>query len=252
MTALLDVKDLKVHFGGVKAVDGVSLSLQPGKIYGLVGSNGSGKTTMINAISRLTHITEGAVTFRGEDVRAQKPYGLSRIGLARTFQTIRLLDSLTVRENVMIGADHSRHATSGFRAAAGERARIRDAADEAIERLHLQAFAHHFPTSLSYGTQRRVEIARALASDPQLLLLDEPVAGMNRSERDEISDVIAGLRDGGLTQLLVEHDLRMVLRLSDHLYVMNFGRCIAEGDPRTTAALPEVQESYLGRRHDHA
>jgi branched-chain amino acid transport system ATP-binding protein len=250
MAPLLAIDDLRVHFGGVRAVDGVSLVMEPGRLYGLVGPNGSGKTTLINAISRLVPLTGGRIDFRREAVHALSPHEVSSAGITRTFQGIRLLPTLTVRENVMLGAD----AVIGvdaplWRRRAARARRVADAADRAIERLALGDLAGDYPTSLSYGTQRRVEIARAIASDPSLLLLDEPVAGMSREERAEISAVVRSLRAEGLTQLLIEHDLRLIQELSDHLFVMNFGRLVAEGEPQSTAELPAVQEAYLGRKH---
>jgi ABC-type branched-subunit amino acid transport system ATPase component len=169
--------------------------------------------------------------------------------MSRTFQGIRLLPTLTVRENVMLGAD-SLVPVSGppWRRHAGRARAVAAASDEAIERLSLGSFVNTYPTSLSYGTQRRVEIARSLAGNPSLLLLDEPVAGMNRGEREEIAAIVRTLREQGLTQLLIEHDLRMIQDLSDHMFVMNFGRLVAEGEPRATAGLPVVQEAYLGRK----
>jgi branched-chain amino acid transport system ATP-binding protein len=242
MTSLLRLEDVNVWFGGVRAVDGVSLELEPGRLYGLVGPNGSGKTTLVNAISRLTPLTSGTIWFDGRDVGALPAHAVARAGVARTFQLIRLIPTLTVRENVLLGADI--HRLDGDR-----RARMETAADEALERLGIARLAHVRPGGLPYGTQRRVEIARALAMEPKLLLLDEPVAGSNRGERDELAAIIAELRDHGLTQLLIEHDLRTMLRICDHLFVMNFGRCVAEGEPKATAALPIVQEAYLGRRN---
>jgi branched-chain amino acid transport system ATP-binding protein len=252
MSAVLRTDDVRVHFGGVKAVDGVTLELEPGRLYGLVGPNGSGKTTLVNAMTRLTPLTSGTVTFDEHDIASEPAHAVSRRGMARTFQSIRLLPSLTVRENVMLGADRSRRAIGGRLRAAANQRRSGVAADEAIERLGLGDFSRALPGNLSYGYQRRVEIARALAGDPKILMLDEPVAGMNRQEREEIGGIIGQLRDDGLTQLLIEHDLRMILSLCDHLFVMNFGRCIASGPPRETAALPDVQEAYLGRRHVNA
>jgi ABC-type branched-subunit amino acid transport system ATPase component len=247
MSALLTASDVKVHFGGVKAVDGVSLELQPGKLHGVVGPNGSGKTTFINAISRFVPLTAGSITFAGEAVAGMRPHEVGRSGLARTFQSIRLLPTLTVRENVLLAVDGREPARS---LAARRRRRIKAAAaaDTALEKLELTKLRDAFPTALPYGTQRRVEIARAVAAEPRLLLLDEPIAGMNREERADIAQILCTLRDGGLTMLLVEHDLRMVLAISDHLFVMNFGRCVAEGPPRETALRPEVQEAYLGKR----
>jgi branched-chain amino acid transport system ATP-binding protein len=238
---LLHLDDVKVHFGGVRAVDGVSIELERGKLYGIVGPNGSGKTTLINAISRFVPLTAGNVSFDGAALSGMRPFQASRAGLARTFQAIRLLPTLTVRENVLVAVD---------RLGRSQRRRAAEAADVALERLRLTRLAGEYPANLPYGTQRRVEIARAIAADPKLLMLDEPIAGMNREERAEIAEIMTELRAGGLTQLLIEHDLRTVLSVSDHIFVMNFGKCVAQGPPRETAALPEVQEAYLGRRHD--
>jgi ABC-type branched-subunit amino acid transport system ATPase component len=245
--ALLTAHDVKVHFGGVKAVDGISLALQPGKLHGVVGPNGSGKTTLINAISRFVPLTAGAIDFDGEAVARMRPHEIGRAGLARTFQSIRLLPTLTVRENVLLAVDGRERALTP---AARRRRRLKAAAaaDAALEKLELTKLRDDYPASLPYGTQRRVEIARAVAAEPRLLLLDEPIAGMNREERAEIARILCTLRDGGLTMLLVEHDLRTVLAVSDHIFVMNFGRCVAEGPPRETALRPEVQEAYLGKR----
>jgi branched-chain amino acid transport system ATP-binding protein len=238
---LLHLDDVKVHFGGVRAVDGVSIELERGKLYGIVGPNGSGKTTLINAISRFVPLTAGNVSFDGAALSGMRPFQASRAGLARTFQAIRLLPTLTVRENVLVAVD---------RLGRSQRRRAAEAADVALERLRLTRLAGEYPANLPYGTQRRVEIARAIAAEPKLLMLDEPIAGMNREERAEIAEIMTELRAGGLTQLLIEHDLRTVLSVSDHIFVMNFGKCVAQGPPRETAALPEVQEAYLGRRHD--
>jgi ABC-type branched-subunit amino acid transport system ATPase component len=252
--SMLNLNDVKVHFGGVRAVDGVTIDLSPGKLYGIVGPNGSGKTTLINAISRLVPLTDGAITFDGTVVSGMRPFEVSREGLARTFQAIRLLPTLTVRENVLVAVDRMRDSNGGgrlrWRRTAAERDRADEATDVALERLHLTGIAGEYPANLPYGTQRRVEIARAIANSPKLLMLDEPIAGMNREERSEIAEIMKSLRDDGLTQLLIEHDLRIVLSSCDHIFVMNFGKCVAEGPPRETAALPVVQEAYLGRKHD--
>lgn len=235
--ALLALDDVKVWFGGVKAVDGVSLELAAGCLHGLVGPNGSGKTTLVNAMSRLAPLTAGRVRLGGEDVSRWTPHRVYRAGLARTFQGIRLLPELSVRENVALGADEK------------ERGRSGKSADDALRRLDLAPFAHLRPGALPYGTQRRVEIARALAGAPQLLLLDEPVAGMNSAERGEIAEVLRQLRRDGLAMLLIEHDLQFVLDLSDDLFVLNFGRLIAAGDPKEVAADERVREAYLGKKH---
>lgn len=254
MTALLEMEDVRVSFGGLHAVAGMSLSLEAGRLHGLVGPNGSGKTTLLNAISRVGPLTSGTIRFAGRDIRAVPGYELGLMGLARTFQSIRLIPTLTVRENVLVGSDQSatRQARgSGSRLTAGRRGTQLSArlADQALKRLEISDVARELPGTLSYGTQRRVEIARALAGGPQLLLLDEPVAGMNHAERQEIGRLLRSLRDGGVTLLLIEHDLRMLLELCDDLSVMDFGKCIATGNPVATAALPIVQEAYMGKSH---
>lgn len=247
MSTILEIEGAKVHFGGVKAVDGVDLQITAGQLYGVVGPNGSGKTTLINAISRIYDLTDGVIRFDGRDVSGMQLQELARAGMARTFQTIRLLATLTVRENVLLAADRL---SPEVQQASSRRARERaagEAADHALERIGLTGMAKLYPDSLPYGTQRRVEIARVLVGQPKLLLLDEPIAGMNRSEREEIAEIISELRSAGLTQVVIEHDLRTLLQICDRLIVMNFGRCVAEGPPRETAALPAVQEAYLGK-----
>jgi ABC-type branched-subunit amino acid transport system ATPase component len=252
--SLLTLDDVKVHFGGVKAVDGITLNLEPGKLYGIVGPNGSGKTTLINAVSRFVPLTAGTIAFDGTQVSDMRPFEVSRHGVGRTFQAIRLLPTLTVRENVLMSVDRmrARGSASGalWRRSRADRKHAEEAADAALERLHLTRIAGEYPDNLPYGTRRRIEIARAIATRPKLLMLDEPIAGMNREERTEIAEVMKSLRDDGLTQLLIEHDLRIVLSTCDHIFVMNFGKKVAEGPPRETAALPVVQEAYLGRKHD--
>lgn len=249
MSALLEIEGVKVHFGGVKAVDGVDLAVKAGGLYGVVGPNGSGKTTLINAISRLYDLTEGVIRFDGADVAGLQQHELAYAGMARTFQAIRLLPTLTVRENVLLTADRLCRSNREGASRRGRDRAARAAADIAMERVGITAVAGVLPDALPYGTQRRVEIARALVGDPKLLLLDEPIAGMTRHERDEIAEIVVELRNDGLTQVVIEHDLRTLLQICDRLIVMNFGRCVAEGPPRETAALPAVQEAYLGKRH---
>lgn len=239
---LLELHDIKVWFGGIKAVDGVTMSLSGGQLTALVGPNGSGKTTLVNCMSKLVRPTAGRMRFVGTDVTDAHPHELYRRGLARTFQGIRLVEDLTVRENVMLGLDQKVRGRS-------TRAGIRSTADEALRRLDVLDAADAQAGSLPYGLQRRVEIARAVAGEPRILLLDEPVAGMSRGERQEISEILHQLRRDGLTMLLIEHDLQFVLDLADQLHVLNFGTLIAQGEPRATAALPEVQEAFLGRKH---
>lgn len=235
---LLEMRDLKVHFGGIKAVDGISMALHEGLIYGVLGPNGSGKSTMLGAVTRLTPITSGDVLFAGSSyakVRASKVHGL---GVGRTFQTVRLLEDRTVRDNVMLGADTTK--MSGKELAAR--------ADEVTELVSIKHIEKVRPDELSYGMQRRVEFARAIVSRPRILLLDEPTAGMNSSEREEIGTVMRQLQEGGLTQFIVEHDVQMMVDTCDYLYAMNFGKLIAEGLPTEVVRHQAVQEAYLGKR----
>lgn len=250
---LVEIDDLKVHFGGVHAVDGVSFTIAKGSLCGLVGPNGSGKTTLVNAISGMVHATAGEVRIDGLSFDPLTAPQRARAGVRRTFQAIRLLPRLTVLENVMLGADESLHLLQPvFRPLHAARAqrKSRAAALASLERVGLSHAAHESPGALPYGHQRRVEIARALACGPQLLLLDEPVAGMSAEEREEIAQLLLSLKDEGLTQLLIEHDLGLVTRITDHLIVMDFGRVIADGDPKKVTREDHVKEAYLGRRHN--
>jgi ABC-type branched-subunit amino acid transport system ATPase component len=254
MNVLLEVIDAKVHFGGVKAVDGVNLELKSGTLYGLVGPNGSGKSTLLGALSRMTDLTEGTLTFSGEEYQSHSAARTARMGIGRTFQAVRLLPELSVLENVMLGGDARLYGCGivanwlmPWRTRACER-NCRQAAQSAIERLDLGGFEKRKAGMLPYGVQRRVEIARALAGEPTLLLFDEPTAGMNREERDEIGQVMRDLRGEGLTQILVEHDMQMITEVCDYVHVMNFGKVIAEGDPSVVVSNPLVQEAYLGKR----
>jgi branched-chain amino acid transport system ATP-binding protein len=253
-TSLLKADDIKVHFGGVKAVDGVSLELAPGGLFGLVGPNGSGKSTLLGALSRMTELTSGRLSFCGHDYERDTPQQVSRRGLGRTFQTVRLLPALSVLENVMIGADarlYGQGITANWVMPWRTRQRehdCRSAATAAIERLQLTDLMSQPAGALPYGTQRRVEIARILAAEPKLVLFDEPTAGMNHQETDAIAQVMLQLRAEGITQILVEHDMQMISDVCEHVFVMNFGVVIAEGTAASVVRDPEVQEAYLGKR----
>jgi branched-chain amino acid transport system ATP-binding protein len=245
-TAVLEARDVAVHFGGIKAVDGISLQLTEGKIYGVLGPNGSGKSTLLAAITRLVPLTRGELLFDGTEFQRTSAADVARHGVARTFQTVRLLHDLTVLENIQLGADlHAADAV--WRRVLGE-TKPAAAVIEAIERTNLRGYEKLRPGELSYGTQRRVEIARAIAMQPRLLLLDEPTAGMNHTERQEISHLMKQLRSDGLTQLLVEHDVQMMLDTCDYIFAMNFGLLIAEGAPADVVRTPAVQDAYLGKK----
>ncbi len=249
---LLETRNLSVSFGGVKAVLDVSIALEPGRLYGIVGPNGSGKTTFLNAISRLVPISGGLMTFKGRDYTRIPDTKVAGIGISRTFQNIRLLNVLTVEDNVKLGADaiggRKRNLDwwIGRRAARRENAQVAALTRQALERVGIADYAKRTPSTLSYGMQRRVEIARAIAMKPQLLLLDEPTAGMREDERTEIMRLSRSLVDDGMTVLLIEHNLRMITSICEHLFVMSLGNCIASGEPQEVMRLPEVQEAYIG------
>ena len=237
-TALLAVEDVAVHFGGVKAVDGISLEMHQGDIYGVLGPNGSGKSTLLGAMTRLTPLTRGRFLLDGVDYTKVPARKVHRMGISRTFQTVRLLDDRSVRDNILLGQDTLPKQTR--KAAAMQ-------VDEVMERVGVREVAQLRPDELSYGMQRRVEFARAIIGRPRLLLLDEPTAGMNTAERKEIGKLMRQLCDEGITQFIVEHDVEMMVDTCDYLFAMNVGKLIAEGDPHDVVRHPAVQEAYLGK-----
>jgi branched-chain amino acid transport system ATP-binding protein len=257
-TSLLETENLSVTFGGVKAVVDVSVRLAPGKLYGLVGPNGSGKTTLLNALSRLVPISGGQMLFNGRNYTRIADTAVASIGISRTFQSIRLLSQLNVLENVQLGADavagRKRNLDwwLGRRAARRESANVARLAAEALDRVGLSTLEKRNPSTLSYGLQRRVEVARAIAMKPRLLLLDEPTAGMREDERTELMELSQSLVADGMTVLLVEHNLRMITSICEHLFVMHFGHLIASGNPHEVMRLPDVQMAYIGHGADVA
>jgi branched-chain amino acid transport system ATP-binding protein len=249
---LLEVSEVTVRFGGLVALDDASLKVAPGTVCGLIGPNGAGKTTLFNCVSRLVTPAAGSIRWNDEELLGRRPHQIAHLGIARTFQNLALVPSLTLRENVMLGAHHT--ARSGFAEAAlrlprvrREEREMRATADEALARLGLERLADHPATGLPYGTLKRLEIARALAQRPRLLMLDEPAAGLSHGEVDELAGALRDLREGlGLTVLLVEHHMGLVMRVSEQVVVLDFGQVIAAGTPDEVRQDERVIEAYLG------
>jgi branched-chain amino acid transport system ATP-binding protein len=248
---VLEVRDLSVRFGGIRAVAGVSLAVGAGEILSIIGPNGAGKTTIFNVVTGLYRPTAGEVHLRGRPISTLPPHARARLGVARTFQNIRLFRDLTVGENVRVARYGRTRAgllgallrTRGFRRDRGET----DARVAALlDGVGLHGRGGELARSLPYGDQKRVELARALAAEPSVLLLDEPAAGMSTAEADELMALIRSLRDRGLAILLVEHHIRVVMAVSDRVVVLNHGELIAEGSPGAVRRDPAVIAAYLG------
>ena len=250
-TQLLRISGAGKRFGGLQALSDVTLSIQGGQIYGLIGPNGAGKTTLFNVITGLYQPDGGEFELNGRPYSPSSPHEVARAGIARTFQNIRLFGDMTALENVMVGRHVRTHqgvigAVLRHRAARDEEAEIQQRALELLNFVGIAHLAGRTARHLSYGDQRRVEIARALATDPLLLALDEPAAGMNATEKESLRILLLTIRDQGTTILLIEHDVKLVMGLCDRLTVLDYGKVIAEGSPAEVQKHPAVIAAYLG------
>jgi len=248
---LLEIEGVSKRFGGVRAVAGVSVRVEKGMIKAVIGPNGAGKTTLFNLVTGMFAPDAGSIRFGGREIHGLPPFRVAMQGISRTFQNIRLFSQMTALENVMVGR-HLR-GRAGFLAGMlrlgwtrREEGAVREKARELMAFLGIEALADREATSLAYGQQRAVELARALASDPEMVLLDEPAAGLNMRETADLSRLIGRIRDRGVTVLLVEHDMSLVMEISDEVAVLSYGEKIADAVPRAVQADPEVVRVYLG------
>jgi branched-chain amino acid transport system ATP-binding protein len=251
----LEINNLTMQFGGLTAVNNVSLNIEKGEIHGLIGPNGSGKTTIFNVLSGYYKPTSGTITFEGQVISGKPAHQITAAGFARTFQNLRLFSSMTVLDNVLVGMGH--HAKTGLWeailnpvAVQHEEKRFIDKAVELLDLVDIRRFAADRATSLPYGHQRRVELARALATEPKILLLDEPAAGLNDLETEKLRDTLLKIHDSGITLFIVEHDMKLVMGICSVITVLDYGKKIAEGTGAAIRNDPAVVEAYLGQEED--
>ena len=249
---MLEIAHISKHFGGLKALEEITFHVKEKQIYGLIGPNGAGKTTLFNLITGFLPATHGSIQFLGNELTGLKAHKIAKLGIARTFQNIRLFGTMTVKENILVAQNIRARSgvTSLVQLFSAKERGFEEEADDLLRRMGLWEKRKEQSLSLAYGEQRRLEIARALALEPRLLLLDEPAAGMNEAETEDLLDRISEIRNTGKTVFLIEHDMNVVMGICDYISVLNFGELIAQGTPDEIQASEAVIEAYLGREEE--